>query len=356
MKKTVVVGLSGGIDSAVAAFLLLKKGFNVIGATMSIYEKNSIYRPSKKGCYGPIDTERINEAKKIASIIGIEHIVIDTKNEFKDFVLDYFIKEYEHGKTPNPCVVCNYRIKFGSLMDKLEKQGINFDFFATGHYACILYDEHCNRFILKRGVDKKKDQSYFLYRLTQAQLKRIIFPLGTYTKEEVKAIAAAFGLKKLIKKHESQDFGRFDINYKKYGEGPIVDIHGKIIGTHRGINHYTIGQRRGLNLAGMNRPHYVIKINPEKNEIIAGTKESLMGKELIACDTNWIIPFEEIPNKEVYGQIRYKSKPGLCKIYSLENNFFRVVFNEPQEAITPGQSVVFYHDNTLLGGGIINNL
>ncbi|HOJ42664.1 MAG TPA: tRNA 2-thiouridine(34) synthase MnmA [Syntrophorhabdaceae bacterium] len=355
MKKTVAVGLSGGVDSAVCALLLLKRGFNVIGVTMSIWDKKGPYNPAKKGCYGPVDTIRIEEAKKVASILNIEHFVIDLKDEFKDLVIHYFIDEYNSGKTPNPCVVCNYRVKFGSLIKKLEQKDIDFDFFATGHYARIFFDEKNKRYVLKRGVDKTKDQSYFLYRLTNEQLGRILFPIGGYKKEEVKTIAIKSGLGDIVKKPESQDFGRFDFQFleNKYGPGNIIDVNGKILGTHKGINQYTIGQRKGLKLAGMKRAHYVIKIDPVKNEITAGTKESLMAYELIAYDTNWLIPFEEIANKPIYAQIRYKSKPGRCIVYPLTQDFYKVIFTMPQEAITPGQSVVFYDDDTLLGGGTI---
>ncbi|HOP86505.1 MAG TPA: tRNA 2-thiouridine(34) synthase MnmA [Syntrophorhabdaceae bacterium] len=355
MKKTVAVGLSGGVDSAVCALLLLKKGFNVIAVTMSIWDEKGPYKPLKKGCYGPIESKRIEDAEKVASILNIKHFVIDLKNEFKDLVLDYFIDEYNSGRTPNPCIVCNYKIKFSSLIEKLQKNGIDFDFFATGHYVRIFFDEKNKRYVLKRAIDTTKDQSYFLYRLTQKQLGQLLFPLGDYTKEEVKRIAIESGLNDFVKKPESQDFGRFDFQYmeNKYGCGNIIDIYGKILGMHKGINQYTIGQRKGLNLKGMKKPHYVIKIDPIKNEITVGTKENLMGSELVAYDTNWIIPFEEIANKQIYGQIRYKSRAGYCVIHPLSYDFYKVTFTTPQEAITPGQSIVFYDNDILLGGGII---
>jgi len=355
MKKTVAVGLSGGVDSAVCALLLLKKGFKVIGVTMSIWDEKSPHKPTKKGCYGPSESKRIEEAEKVASILNIKHFVIDLKNEFKHFVLDYFVDEYNSGKTPNPCIVCNHKIKFGALIKKLQKNGISFDLFATGHYVRIFFDEKNKRYILKRGVDKIKDQSYFLYRLTQEQLGQFLFPLGEYTKEEVKRIAIESGLNDFVKKPESQDFGKFDFQHieNKYRPGNIIDINGKILGMHRGINQYTIGQRKGLNLKGMKEPHYVLKIDPIKNEITVGTKKNLIGYELVAYDTNWIIPFEEIADKQIYGQIRYKSKAGSCVVHPLTCNFYRVIFITPQEAITPGQSIVFYDNDMLLGGGII---
>lgn len=355
MKTTVAVGLSGGIDSAAAAILLLKKGFKVIGITMSIWDEKDLYKPLKKGCYGPIDGKRIKDAKKLASIIGIEHIVVDLKDEFKTYVLDYFIDEYNSGKTPNPCVVCNSLVKFGHLPEKLKKQGIAFDFFATGHYVRTQFDQTGKRYILKRGIDRSKDQSYFLYRLSQKQLEQTLFPLGDYTKEEVKRIAIDSGLGDFVKKPESQDFGRFEFygTEKKYGPGHIIDINGRIIGTHNGIHLYTIGQRKGLNLAGMKEAHYVIKINPEKNEIVAGTKENLLAKELIAYNTNWFFSFEEIAKKPIFAQIRYKSKATQCSIFPEENSMYKVIFHETQEAITPGQSIVFYNNDTVLGGGII---
>ncbi|MBP8626389.1 MAG: tRNA 2-thiouridine(34) synthase MnmA [Syntrophorhabdales bacterium] len=358
MKKTVVVGMSGGIDSTVTALLLLTKGFHVIGITMSIWEGTEHQKNLREGCYGPKETTRIEDVKKVASMLGIEHHVIDLKKEFKKIVLEYCYIEYTSGRTPNPCIICNSEIKFNALLQNALSAGINFDYTATGHYARIIFDKTSQRFQLKRGADKAKDQSYFLYRLSQKQLSKTILPLGDYHKRETREIAATNGFGWLAGRPESQDFIGWD-GYKLFfgGQdrpGNIVDIQGNVIGRHKGISRYTIGQRKGLNLAGMREPHFVMKIDAKKNEITAGTKDMLLKKDLIASNANWFIPLDEI-DMPIYGQIRYRSKPALCTVYKIDNCRFRVMFHNPQEAITPGQSIVLYQDDTLIGGGIIED-
>lgn len=359
-KKTVAVGMSGGVDSTVAALFLKAAGYNVIGLTMKIWDGSIKCESTKSGCYGPGEAEDIAYAKRAAEILGIEHHVIDLCDEYKKTVIEYFRNEYKEGKTPNPCIVCNARIKFGELLEKAASSDIHYDFFATGHYARISYDPAEKRYVLKRGADSAKDQSYFLYRLSQEQLKKVIFPLGDYRKDEIRAIAGESGFGEYTSKHESQDFLEWD-NYDTLLEdrcqpGNILDENGKIIGRHAGVTRYTVGQRKMLNLAGMKEPFYVLNIDAAKNEIVAGPKRLLLKAALIAEDFNWIIPFSFIRDKKIQAQIRYRSKPSACRIYPEDQDRkIRVEFEAPQEAITPGQSVVLYFGDIVIGGGVIRN-
>ncbi|MCX7856616.1 MAG: tRNA 2-thiouridine(34) synthase MnmA [Deltaproteobacteria bacterium] len=352
----IVVGLSGGFDSFMACYILVTKGHDVTGVTMKLWDGDLSCKTKKNACYGP-DEEDIEHAKKITEMLSIPHHVIDLSKEYKEYVLRYFIMEYASGKTPNPCVVCNSKIKFGFLLERIRSLGIHFDYFATGHYARIEYDSEKGRYLLKRGLDIHKDQSYFLYRLTQDQLKQILFPLGRFCKKELKTLAMAKGFHDIAKRPESQDFFCSDYSIilkDQVKPGNILDLDGKVIGTHKGICHYTIGQRRYLNLAGLKEPFYVIKINAEKNEIVAGPKRYLLKRFLLAKDLNWIVPIEEIKEKRLYAQIRYKTKPAECKVSQRENGVL-VEFLSPQEGIAPGQSVVFYDGDILVGGGVIDS-
>jgi tRNA-specific 2-thiouridylase len=346
---TVAVAMSGGVDSSVAAALLIKKGFRVIGLTMRLFCYQETDR-AKSCC----SLDSIDAARQAAAVLSIPHYVIDCQNEFNASVIDYFVNEYRKGRTPNPCVACNHKIKFGLLLEKARVQGCHY--LATGHYARIVKRQ--DRLILSRAKDLKKDQSYFLWMLQQDQLKSCLFPLGGYHKSQVREIASSFGMAS-AGRVESQEI--CFINSGHYGEflrermnvpsGDIVDINGKILGEHRGIVDYTVGQRGGLGIA-LGRPQYVISIDPVKNRIMVGDDYDLKRKSLTAQDVNWILTRPRRTMK-VLVKIRNQHKGSQAKVEALDGNRASIEFDEQQRAITPGQSAVFYKNDLVLGGGII---
>jgi tRNA-uridine 2-sulfurtransferase len=352
--------MSGGVDSTAAALLLKRQGYTVVGLTMKIWDDSLQCAGTKSGCYGPGEAQDIADAKEAAKRLDVEHHVIDLRGEYRETVIGYFRKEYVHGRTPNPCVMCNAKIKFGSLLEKATLSGIHFDLFATGHYARIDFDPVENVYLLKRGIDEKKDQSYFLYRLSQEQLGKTLFPLGHYRKADIKELARESGFDEYLKKPESQDFLEWDDYGILLGDssrpGHIRDVGGNIIGTHRGIMLYTRGQRKMLNLAGMKEPFYVLRIDAEKNEIVTGPKRCLFNKAAIVEDICWIVPFHAIRAAQLYAQIRFRNKPAECTLVPTEGQTAKVEFTLPQEAVTPGQSIVFYDSDIVLGGGIIKGI
>lgn len=356
-RKKVAVGMSGGIDSTITALLLKGKGYEVTGLTMKIWSGSMACNAVRSGCYGPGEASDIEDAKKAAARLGIDHFVIDLCEEYGGTVLDYFGSEYTEGRTPNPCVMCNAKIKFGSFIEKARSSGIPFDLFATGHYARIRYDAGSGRYMLLRGMDRSKDQSYFLHRLSQGQLSQVMFPLGEYSKEDVRKLALEAGLSEYLEKRESQDFLEFEDYASLLKEPPrpgnIVDTGGAVIGKHSGIAFYTVGQRRGLGLAGMKEPYYVLRIDAAKNEVVAGPKACLMNNVLVAENINWIIPFDERPDGPVQARIRSTTPPAPCSVVPETAASATVYFEVFQESITPGQSVVFYSDDVVLGGGTI---
>ena len=346
--------MSGGVDSSVAAAILKKDGLNVIGVFMKFWaepEKNSLIGAWNRCC----SPEAENRARKVASILDIPFYVFNFEKEFKKKIVDYFLIEYEKGRTPNPCVVCNKEIKFGLLLEKTLSLGR--DYIATGHYARIQRKKE--RICLLKVKDKEKDQSYFLWQLNQEQLKRILFPIGNFTKNQVRNLAKKFKLP-VLNIPESQEicFIQTTINdflerHLKTKTGKIVDIEGKTIGQHQGLYFYTIGQRKGIKLAG--GPFYVLDKNFEKNFLIVTKNEKdLYKKELIAENVNWIsgkIP--KLPLK-VKTKIRYRHVASAATIYPpIPNTKYKILFKRPQRAITPGQSVVFFKGQEVLGGGII---
>lgn len=348
----ILVGLSGGVDSSVAALLLKQQGHDVIGATMKIWGKGGIATKSghKNACYGPDEIEDIEEARKIADKIGIPYYVFDCVEQYEKIVLENFKSEYLKGRTPNPCIFCNAYVKFGALPLVARENGIEFDKFATGHYARIENIE--DKYLLKRGIMPKKDQSYFLYRLTQEQLKNILLPLGNYTKEEIRRIAKENGLE-VADKPDSQDFYDGDYNELLNIEekvGNIVDAEGRVLGTHKGIWNYTIGQRKGLKVSSA-EPLYVLSLNKDKNEVVVGNLDKTFKKSLIAINLNWIV--DEIPT-EVSVKIRSTQEPQKA-ILKKVNDKAEVIFEEYQKSIAIGQSVVFYNNDIVLGGGIIDS-
>lgn len=352
----ILVGMSGGVDSSVAALLLKQAGHEVIGVTMAIYNgKPDIKSNGKDACYGPNEKEDIEEARKICEQLEIPFHVLDCVEAYENIVLDNFRKEYVSGRTPNPCIWCNSQIKFGALPLLAEKSGITFDKFATGHYAKVIQDSATGRYLLKKALDERKDQTYFLYRLNQSQLSRVLFPLGDYTKEDIKKIAEQNKLP-VFDKPESQDFYCGDYNELlevKAKEGNIVDKNGTVLGKHNGIWNYTLGQRKGLGIAAT-EPLYVIDLDKDKNEVVVGFEEDTLNKTLITSNINWIAFKNLIGEVKIKAKIRSSQIPKSVTIKSLNENEVLVEFYEPQKAITPGQSIVFYQDDIVLGGGIIN--
>ncbi len=347
----VLVGLSGGVDSSVTALLLKQKGYEVEGATMAIWSKGGMATGHRNACYGPDEKEDIEAARKIAEQLDIPYHVLNCAEQYERIVLDNFKSEYIKGRTPNPCVWCNALIKFGVFPQMAHENGIEFDKFATGHYARII--EENGNFLLKRGVAPHKDQSYFLYRLKQEQLKNIIMPLGDFTKEEIRKIAAENGLSS-AEKPDSQDF--FDGDYNellgvKEKEGNIVDTSGKILGTHKGIWNYTIGQRKGIGISST-EPLYVLSLNSETNEVVVGFADKTFKKSLVATNLSWIT--EPPKSFTATAKIRSTQQPVPVSV-EMSGDTMDVTFDDLQKSIAIGQSVVLYDGDTVLGGGVIES-
>ena len=354
-RTRIAVGLSGGVDSSVAAALLKEKGYDVTGITMKVFDGSRALKVSEKhGCYGPGEEEDIEAAASVCRSLRIPFHVLDLTNVYRTHVIDYFRREYLHGRTPNPCVVCNRKVKFGFLLQEARKTGIDFDIFATGHYARTLESE--GRWLLKKALDASKDQSYFLYTLTPDQLSRTWFPLGEHTKEATREMARSLGLVTAARP-ESQDFvagGDYSTLFHAddIEEGDILDEAGNRLGKHRGIIHYTLGQRQGLGIAS-DRPLYVLRIDAERNAIVAGPKERLLAKGLIAADLNLIAMDELSEPIDVAAKIRLNHREVEATLFPQDGDRARIRFAVPQSAVTPGQSVVFYSGDTVVGGGVI---
>jgi tRNA-specific 2-thiouridylase len=322
---------------------------------MKIWDGGTIPKEgTHHACYGPGEEEDIKDAQKVAQILGIPFYIFNLKQEYKTFVLDYFSHEYLSGRTPNPCIMCNQRVKFGAMVKKIYDSGIEFDYFATGHYTRVEYDKIQYRYLLKKARDSRKDQTYFLYPLSQEQLRYSLFPLGNYTKEEVRIIAQDLGLG-INDKPESQNFiaGGYSSFFKSSTQpGSILNKQGEILGKHRGIPFYTIGQRKGLKISSRERL-YVTDIDQKKNTIVVGRKEELFGEELIANNLNWIAMKELKKPIKVKAKIRYLHRETEVEVIPLDKEKIQVKFKEPQIAITPGQAVVFYDGDIVVGGGVI---
>lgn len=354
--------MSGGVDSTMAACLLQRQGFDVVGVTMQTWD-GSVDIPAEErrsGCYGPGETQELEELRALTARLGIRHVTIPLATEYRQWVLDYFRGAYLAGRTPNPCVMCNWKLKFGLLPDKARAAGLKFDRFATGHYARVERDDTSRRYVLKRGLDAAKDQSYFLHHLTQDQLRNLVFPLGALKKTAVKTLARELGLERLAARPESQDF----IECKHYGAlfkgetirpGPIVDRAGRVLGEHKGIVYYTIGQRKGVGLSGTQEPLYVTHIDGPGNTIAVGPYADLFSDRLRAAEVNWIAFDALRAPLRVQAKIRQQHKPADATVTPDDpaGQTVTVVFDRPQMAIAPGQAVVFYRDDLVLGGGAI---
>jgi tRNA-specific 2-thiouridylase len=347
----VVVALSGGVDSSAAATLLKEQGYEVIGVTMQTWtDEADPDGTAGLSCPTPADEA---DARRVAQVLGIPFHTVDVAHEFKAGVIDYFRREYAAGRTPNPCIRCNREVKLGALSEKVRSLGIDFDCFATGHYARVEYDASKRRYLLKKAVDTTKDQSYFLFSLSQEQLSRCLFPLGPHTKEEARKIARNLGLG-VDSRPESQDFTArgHPALWETAQPGPIMDRHGNVLGEHRGLPYYTIGQRSGLGIA-MGERLYVTTIDSASNTVVVGPREDIYSDMLVASELNWVSIEELEQPVEAKAKIRYHHREADAVIAPLEDGTVSVKFAEPQMAIAPGQAVVFYQGDDILGGGFI---
>lgn len=340
--KSVLIGMSGGVDSSVAAAILKEQNCRVTGATMRLWSG---------------DDSAVMDARRVCDKLGIDFYMMDFRDMFRDKVVNYFVNEYKRGRTPNPCIACNKHLKFGAMLHKAREMGI--DYIATGHYAKIERGLD-GKYFLRMSAAAKKDQSYVLYNFTQDQLAHTLMPLGDYSKDWVREKALSLGLDVAHKKDsqeicfvEDDDYAKFIIDYSGYKpkEGDILDLNGNVIGKHRGLIYYTIGQRKGIGAYG--RPMFVMKINAENNTITLGEKGMEFSDELTARDVNFIsgaIPTKSI---SVEAKVRYQAKPAAARLTPLDASHAKIVFDEPQRAVTSGQAVVFYDGDIVLGGGTV---
>lgn len=355
MKKKVMLGMSGGVDSSVAALLLLQQGYDVTGVTMKLRPDEYMSDSLSGGCCSLDD---IDDARRVAYKFGIDHMVLNFTDIFRTSVIDYFVEEYKCGRTPNPCIACNQYVKFEALLNKALTLG--YDYVATGHYSVIEFDKNINRWLLKKAKCAK-DQSYFLYNMTQFQLEHTLMPLANMEKTEARKIAAENDLPVASKPDsqeicfvENNDYATFIEKYtgKKDSVGDFVDESGNILGKHKGITKYTIGQRKGLGIS-FGEPMYVINIIPETNTVVLGKEGRQYSDSLLAEKLNFI-PFE-LPTEKirVKAKVRYQAKPADAILTPISKNKVKVDFDIPQRSVTKGQAVVFYLDDIVLGGGII---
>ena len=357
MKEKVVVGMSGGVDSSVAAYLLKEQGYDVIGVTMQIWEDEEQQRTEENG--GCCGLSAVDDARRVADRLEIPYYVMNFKQEFQKKVVDYFVEEYLAGRTPNPCIACNRYVKWESLLKRSMEIGA--DYIATGHYARIAKLPN-GRFAIRNSVTARKDQTYALYNLTQFQLAHTLMPIGEYEKDQVRRIAQEAGLP-VAAKPDSQDIcfvpdGDYAAFLKKKagermpGEGDFVTRDGTVLGKHKGITHYTIGQRKGLGLS-MGEPVFVSELRPKTNQVVVGEETQVFKKELLCGHLNFMGMEDLEEPRRVWAKVRYAHKGQWCRIEKQGRDLIRAEFEEPVRAITPGQAVVFYEGEYVLGGGII---
>lgn len=348
--------MSGGVDSSVAAYLLKEQGYDVIGVTMQIWQdEDSCSLEENGGCCG---LSAVEDARRVAYSLDIPYYVMNFKQEFKTAVMDYFVQEYQKGQTPNPCIACNRYVKWESLLKR--SLDIGADYIATGHYARVV-QLHNGRYILQKSATAEKDQTYALYNLTQYQLSHTLMPVGEYTKDEIRKIAAKIDLK-VANKPDSQeicfipdkDYAKFIREYtgNEPEEGNFVNQQGEILGRHKGMIHYTVGQRKGLNLS-MGHPVFVLAIRPNTNEVVIGDGNEVYSSKLYANQIN-LMSISDLDNEmTVDAKIRYSHPGSKCVIRKVDTDVIECVFEEPQRAVTPGQAVVFYSGDYVVGGGTI---
>lgn len=359
MVKRVMVAMSGGVDSSVAAAVLKEEGYQVVGVTMRLGYHDSV-EPTESTRPTCCSLEGAEDARRVASQLGIPFYVLNFEEIFSKEIVDYFCREYSRGRTPNPCIICNERLKFGRLLQ--VARGLGIDYVATGHYARVEFDRPSGRFILKRGIDPDKDQSYALFSLKQDQLKHILLPLGNLKKSDVRRIADRLGLK-TASKPESQDLCFISDNDHarflrermpdKIKPGPIITTDGKVVGKHPGIQLFTVGQRKGLGVS-LGKPMYVVRIDPDRNALIIGTREELMVREFTVSGLN-LISVDRIERPmRVIVKVRYKDpgRPGAVELIGEDRA--RVIYDHPHGAVTPGQAAVFYNGDVVVGGGWID--
>ena len=353
-KQRVLLGMSGGVDSSVAGYLLREQGYEVVGVTMKVWPQDCISRAEDK-CCGP---QAVADARGVAHSLGIPHYVVDEADQFEQMVINYFASEYQAGRTPNPCVMCNEKLKFGNLWGKAQALGC--DYIATGHYAII--EHHADRAVLRKGVDPRKDQSYFLFSLRQPQLRRALTPLGKMLKPQIREIAHSLCLK-VADKIDSQEicfvpgndykaFLRSHLGESKFHRGKIYDVDGNFVAEHEGIELFTIGQRKGLP-GGSARPRYVVDLDPETNRVVVGDVDDLVVDDFEVDRVNWIELDRSNQVADVTVKIRYNHPGTAATLTPVENGRARVRLHEPQKAVTPGQAAVFYNGDIVLGGGWI---
>ncbi len=352
VKTKVMIAMSGGVDSSVAAGLLLQAGYEVIGATLQLMP-----RDKEQGCCG---WSAVDDARQVAEQLGIAHYVFNYRERFEKQVIDYFCAEYLQGRTPNPCIACNRFIKFGDMLQQARAVGM--DYLATGHYAWIKFDEQRQRYILYRALDPLKDQSYVLYSMSQEQLAHMLFPLSEYAKPQIREIASELNLNVATKAEsqeicfvEDDDYAGFVAarNPGRILPGPILSTSGEVLGQHEGIAHYTIGQRRGLRLA-KGYPIYVVALDPIRNAVIVGDKDEVFAQECTAREVNWIAMEQLEGEREVEAKIRYTAQPVPALLTPNADGAVKVTFQKPVRALTPGQAIVFYDGDMVLGGGTID--
>ena len=359
MKKKVAVGMSGGVDSSVAAYLLKEQGYDVVGVTMQIWQDEDVCTVSENG--GCCGLSAVEKTKRVADKLEIPHYVMNFKNQFKENVIDYFMEEYMRARTPNPCIACNRYVKWEALLSRCMEIGC--DYIATGHYAKVVQLDN-GRYAIKKSKTDKKDQTYALYNLTQEQLARTLMPVGDYEKDEIRKIAERTGLV-TANKPDSQEIcfvpdndyaGYIERNSgKHFPTGNFVDISGNILGRHKGIIHYTIGQRKGLGLS-MGKPVFVLAIRPETNEVVIGNNEDTFHRELVASKLNFMSVESIEKSINVTAKIRYSHKGTPCTVMMTGEDEVVCSFNEPVRAITPGQAVVFYDGDVVVGGATIDKV